>query len=214
MLTLQVTPRERSNVPPEDRRVRRSRRALREALVSLTLERGYSSVTVEDITARADLGRATFYSHYTDKDDLLQQIVTDLIEDLNRRLEPLADPGEVGFTGKPVLEVFRHAAEERDAYRVILRGEGDGRALRRYIEDRTAVAAATFAARAKNLGVTPKMDLYVLARAWVGEQTAILQWWLETDPPPIPLEDIAAMLRALSLHGRFRAMGFEDEPPA
>ena len=70
-------------MPPEDRRVRRTRRLLRDALVSLVLERGYAGITVEDITDRADLGRATFYSHYTDKDDLLGQVVSDLADDLN-----------------------------------------------------------------------------------------------------------------------------------
>lgn len=111
-------------MPPEDRRVRRTRRLLRDALVSLVLERGYAGITVEDITDRADLGRATFYSHYTDKDDLLGQVVSDLSADLHERLGPLVPASSVGFTGKPVLEMFRHAAEERDVYRVILRGEG------------------------------------------------------------------------------------------
>ncbi len=112
-------------MPPEDRRVRRTRRLLRDALVSLVLERGgYAGITVEDITDRADLGRATFYSHYTDKDDLLGQVVSDLADDLQERLGPLIPASSIGFTGKPVLEMFRHAAEERDVYRVILRGEG------------------------------------------------------------------------------------------
>ncbi|WP_067564690.1 TetR/AcrR family transcriptional regulator [Nocardia acidivorans] len=201
-------------MPPEDRRVRRSRRALRDALVGLALERGYANVTVEDITARADLGRATFYTHYTDKDDLLSHVVTDLLDELEARLRPLADVSDVGFTGKPVLEMFRHALEERDAYRVILRGEGDGRALRRFDDDRSAAVAAAFAARAENLGVTPRIDIDVVARAWVGEQTALLRWWLESDPPPVPLDEIADMLRNLSLHGRYWAIGFEGEPPA
>ncbi|WP_067828768.1 TetR/AcrR family transcriptional regulator [Nocardia inohanensis] len=201
-------------MPPEDRRVRRTRRALRDALVSLSVERGYANVTVEDITERADLGRATFYTHFADKDALLDSVVGDVIAELNARLEPLADLDGVGFTGKPVLEVFRHALEERDTYRVILRGEGDGRALRRFTEERTAAAAAAFAARAANLGVTPKLDPALVARAWVGEQISVLQWWLETDPPPLPLEQVADTLRTLSLRGRYWAAGFEGEPPA
>ncbi|PWV70408.1 TetR family transcriptional regulator [Nocardia neocaledoniensis] len=203
--------RERAPVPPEDRRVRRSRRALRDALISLILERGYANVTVEDITERADLGRATFYKHFTDKDDLLDRIVTDLTEELAERLGALLSTSSVGFTGKPVLEMFRHADEERDAYRVILRGEGDGRALRRFIDDRTAAATTIFAARAEAKGVTPRIDLEVLARAWVGEQVAVLRWWLESDPRPMTLEEVTGMLRDLSLRGRYWASGFEGD---
>ncbi|WP_369232352.1 TetR/AcrR family transcriptional regulator [Streptomyces sp. R21] len=196
-----------------DRRVRRSRRLLRDALVSLVLERGYADIKVEDITERADLGRATFYSHYTDKDDLLGQVVTDLQEELDRRLRPLVPADAQGFTGKPVLEMFRHADEERDAYRVVLRGEGDGRALRQLVEARTQAAAAVFSARAEHFGVTPRIDVEVLARAWVGEQISVLQWWLETDPRPLSPEAVTEMLLDLSLRGRYWANGFEGRPP-
>ena len=54
-----------------DRRVRRTRQLLRDALMELTLERGYDRITVQDILDRADIGRSTFYSHYRDKDDLM-----------------------------------------------------------------------------------------------------------------------------------------------
>src|SRR5215467_15595598 len=55
----------------EDRRVRRSRRLPQDALLELILEKGYDKVTVQDILDRADVGRATFYAHFRDKDDLL-----------------------------------------------------------------------------------------------------------------------------------------------
>ena len=44
-----------------DRRIRRSKRALAAALVELTAERPFNSITVRDITDRADVGYATFY---------------------------------------------------------------------------------------------------------------------------------------------------------
>lgn len=202
-------------MPPEtgDRRVRRTRRLLRDALVSLSLERGYATVTVEDITERADLGRATFYKHYTDKDDLLDRVVTDLLDELQDRLRPLVQASEVGFTGKPALEIFRHADEERDAYRMVLRGEGDGRALRQFTQAQTEATADVFRARAAHEGVTPRISVDVLARAWVGEQLAVLAWWLEQDPRPMPPEDATRMLLDLSLRGRYWANGFEGDPP-
>ncbi|MGW5647697.1 TetR/AcrR family transcriptional regulator [Saccharopolyspora sp. NPDC003752] len=196
----------------EDRRSRRTRRLLRDALVALALERGYANVKVEDITERADLGRATFYKHYADKDALLSQVVSDLLEELHARLLPLVPASSVGFTGKPVLEMFRHALEERDLYRVILRGEGDGRALREFMEARTAAAAKVFQARADYRGVSPRIDIEVLARAWVGEQTAVMRWWLEADQPELSPEEITGMLHDLSLRGRHWANGFDGDP--
>ncbi len=155
-------------MPPEDRRVRRTRRLLRDALVSLVLERGYAGITVEDITDRADLGRATFYSHYTDKDDLLGQVVSDLADDLQERLGPLIPASSIGFTGKPVLEMFRHAAEERDVYRVILRGEGDGKALRKFVEDAASPLCGYFPHGQKRSGLLREStSKYSRGHGWV-----------------------------------------------
>ena len=61
-----------------DRRVGKTRRALKEALTDLILEQGYESVTVQDVIDRADVGRSTFYAHFLDKDDLLMAILADL----------------------------------------------------------------------------------------------------------------------------------------
>ena len=49
--------------PKEDRRVTRTRKLLTEALISLSLEKGYEAVTIRDITDRAGVGYATFFRH-------------------------------------------------------------------------------------------------------------------------------------------------------
>ncbi|MCZ2857780.1 TetR/AcrR family transcriptional regulator [Blastococcus sp. VKM Ac-2987] len=181
--------------------------------MTLVLERGYDQVTVEDITEHAEIGRATFYKYYRDKQALLRQIVDDLQAELGERLEPLDLASTRGFTGKPVLELFRHAQEERAAYRLILRGEGNGIALRAFLEARTASAKRVFAQRAEFLGVQLRIDPDVLARAWVGEQAAVLQWWLEPETPSLTAEEVTQMLLDLSRYGRFWANGFDGEPP-
>jgi AcrR family transcriptional regulator len=55
----------------EDLRVRRTRKTLQEALIALTIEKGFAAVTVRDITERAMVNRSTFYRHYLDKYELL-----------------------------------------------------------------------------------------------------------------------------------------------
>ncbi len=53
-----------------DRRTRRSQKLLFDALMELILEKDYESITVSEISARADVARATFYLHFDDKDAL------------------------------------------------------------------------------------------------------------------------------------------------
>lgn len=57
----------------EDLRVRRTRTTLQRALIELTVEKGFAAVTVRDICERAMVNRSTFYRHYIDKYDLLDQ---------------------------------------------------------------------------------------------------------------------------------------------
>ncbi|MET7360479.1 helix-turn-helix domain-containing protein [Streptomyces sp. NPDC005562] len=196
----------------EDRRTRRSRRVLGAALVELVLERGFTALTVEDITERADVARATFYAHFRDKEDLFARVTADLLAELSERLAPAVADSAVGFTGKPVLEMLRHAREERDLYRIVLRGEGDGKPLQMFVDACARATAEEFRARLERNAVKPRIDPELLARVWVGEQVAVLRWWVEQDTPTVPAEEVVRMLLDLALHGRYWASGFE--PPA
>ncbi|WP_051298068.1 TetR/AcrR family transcriptional regulator [Brevibacterium album] len=196
----------------ENRRTRRTKRALKAAIVSLVLERGYEAVTIEDITEEADISRATFYAYYRDKQSLLTQIVLDLQEELRLRLADLRLQERSYFSGQAVRALFEHAAEERDAYRVILRGEGNGIALREFVDARTAASKAIFEKRAEVTGAEFRLDPEVLTRAWVGEQVTVLQWWLEPEAPPMSAAEVARILTDLSIHGRMWASGFDEVP--
>lgn len=201
--------------PAADRRVRRTRASLRRALVELVLENGFQAVTVEEITERADVGRATFYAHYRDKEDLLVGIVRDLAEDRERLLPAVRQANAQGFTGLPVKYIFEHAEQERGVYQVILRGEGDGRALREFTDLVRAHAEAAFRERAAQLKATPRIPLDVVARAWTGELIGVLTWWVENDTG-YSAADITAHLRDLSVYGRVWATGLapSDAPGA
>jgi AcrR family transcriptional regulator len=74
----------------EDPRSIRSRRMLKEAVFSLLAENeGVSQLTVQKITDRAELNRATFYLHYEDINDLLRKIVHEIFDELSRKVDPL-----------------------------------------------------------------------------------------------------------------------------
>ena len=65
-----------------DLRVTRSQRFIREALIDLIEERGFDALSVGEITARAMVSRATFYRHYRDKYDLVEQIYAEAMQAL------------------------------------------------------------------------------------------------------------------------------------
>lgn len=65
------------NETKADPRVKRTRRLLQQAMNDLMHEKSFSDITVQDITARADVNRATFYAHFVDKYDLVNAIIRD-----------------------------------------------------------------------------------------------------------------------------------------
>ncbi len=68
----------------DDRRVRKTKRALQEGLAELLLETDIRNVTVRELTDKVDIHRATFYSHYKDIYDLYEQIEDSIFEELNK----------------------------------------------------------------------------------------------------------------------------------
>src|SRR5689334_7023640 len=125
----------------QDRRVRRTQQSLARALVALTLEQGYEAVTIREITDRADIGYATFFRHYRDKDELLQDVLDVVLEELTGLLSrsvPDADPTAVGTL------VFRYAQEHAEVVRVLL---GRRQVLQRLIAVATDLTAREQTAR-------------------------------------------------------------------
>jgi AcrR family transcriptional regulator len=63
-----------------DRRIERTRALLLNAFRDLVLEAGYARIKVGDIVDRANVGRSTFYEHFENKSDILQQSIKPLFE--------------------------------------------------------------------------------------------------------------------------------------
>ena len=194
-----------------DRRVRRTRRLLRDACFSLILEKGYAAVTVEEIAERADVGRTTFYMHYRDKDDLFVHSIGRISEELYEQILPMIFSEEGIINQMPVLMIFQHAEENADLYRVILSGAGNGRGLQQLRHDLTRYAQRVLEAEVIQQDLTPSVPVEVIGRSFVGSLLGLVQWWLEGGCP-YPAEEMTHMLRQLLNLGRLQVMGLERSP--
>lgn len=192
-----------------DRRVRRSRQALRDALVALVVESGYAAVTVDALVERADLSRATFYAHYRDVGALLGELVTELAESLLERLHPMAELGRVR-SGELVRDICRHAGQHQALYRVILSGAADGAARDAYAGVLSTGIERILRRTVEVSDVAPRVDPAVVACTWTGAFLALCHWWFE-EQPDRSAEDIADMAEPLTLRGFLWSIGV-DEP--
>src|SRR5262249_1876067 len=115
---------------PIDRRIARSREMLHQALLSLIMKKGYDAITVEDICETANVGRSTFYAHFTSKDDLKRSGLEHLREQLLGLQQGAAAPagketGSLGFS----LTMFEHARDHIHLYRALMGSQGGAVAL-------------------------------------------------------------------------------------
>ncbi|MCZ8518364.1 MULTISPECIES: TetR/AcrR family transcriptional regulator [Paenibacillus] len=111
-----------------DRRVRKTRLAIQQAFLSLMKEKGLQAVTVGDITARADINRATFYAHYRDKQDLISQAIAEVLDEWVQEEEARLSGEASAFDFERLLPIFvrmfENIAKHAEFYRVMLGPDG------------------------------------------------------------------------------------------
>jgi hypothetical protein len=103
----------------EDRRTRRTRRILREALLSLLKEKRYEDISVQDIIERADVARSTFYVHYVDKQDLLVGKWGVFASNLGHQAEVISHEEKESHSMLPTRGWFHHIQAQSPILKII-----------------------------------------------------------------------------------------------
>ena len=179
-----------------DRRAARTRKALHGALMALILRKGYDAITIQDIIDEADVGRSTFYAHYTGKEDLLRRGFQTLRAELTEAQH--ATRARAGSQDRPLafsLAMFEHASGYRDVYRALVGGRGGVVALS---EIRRALAEIVRKDLAVGEGEAVPQEVRV--DFIVGTFLTVLTWWLERRPGLSPVE-ADAIFRQLAIAG-------------
>jgi AcrR family transcriptional regulator len=181
--------------PREDRRVRRSRRLLSEAILALLQEKPYDAITIQEIAERADLNRATFYLHYGSKDELLAAALEAQFDDLAASMEdthPLEAEAEI-------RSIFEYVGRNHALYKVLLSERGTAYLVYRILDYLTAESTRELKA-VLPAGFVPAVDLELVSRHFAGSLFALLSWWVLNDRP-YPAEQIARDAHRLCVEG-------------
>jgi AcrR family transcriptional regulator len=181
-----------------DRRTLRTRAALHETLIKLVLTKDYDSISVSDIVAEANIGRSTFYAHFTSKDDLLRSAPDRLRELLRDHLRSNARkeaPALLGFS----RFMFEHAKEQRRLHRALFRGRAGGIVLdkvRGVLAELFREDVAKLNEGERKRSIPPEFAVQYL----VGGYMSVMLWWLDRGAKEPP-EEMDAAFRTLALHG-------------
>jgi AcrR family transcriptional regulator len=192
-----------------DRRVGKTRRALKEGLTDLILEKGYEAVTVQDIIDRADVGRSTFYAHFTDKEDLLMAILSDLQvpgPEISRRR---ADDPAFGWT----LELFLHFGSARRLFKALSSSQSGPPGQR----EMTSWLEELAQAELDRLHAPRQLDpaqRETVVRFLVGTFMGFMVWWMREGNENLPAETVDHAFRSLVMPGVANVLGVDIETPS
>ena len=167
-----------------DSRVKHTRDALGDALLALMQEKSFESITVQEILERAGIGRSTFYSHYSDKDDLFLSDLEDFLELMSTLL---VNAPETSNRVLPVREFFHHVAEMRHMHTLLV---SSGK-MHEFIDLGQGHFARAIERRLAELPATSEMAAFrrtAIAQSYAGAFFSLLSWWLAQAAPPSPTE--------------------------
>lgn len=170
--------------PVTDRRIAKTRLALRDALLSLLAERGWDELNIQEICDQANVGRSTFYIHYRGKEDLLAESLNDL-RDALRATKPDKAAAQPPLAFMPGL--LAHMVEQRQIFKTVM-GRRSGHGIERRFRDMVFQLIEHDLTRL-NL---PSLQHQMLARYTAGGLVDIMAWWV--DAPVAPKVDVLERL--------------------
>lgn len=194
-----------------DPRIKRTLKLIRDALILLMDEKGFDHITVQDITERAEINRATFYRHYQDNYDLLDKIVNEILQQFESAFQLPPDFEAHHFIKDndtppdSFIRQFEQVAEHAQFYKVMLGPKGlPGFSLRMETIIRDSLNHRSLIAQPMDSQIIIPRDIIVryVASAHLG----IIMYWLENDMPYTPKYMATQLIR---LHGLGSAYFFK-----
>ena len=176
-----------------DRRTLRTKKVLKQALLELLKKQDISKVTVKELSHQADIGRGTFYLHYTDPYDLLDHVMDELLAELSGPYDRIIANWEEDGLLAYLENIWRHVYENKDAFKILM-SPRSGTQLMERTRQYCLKGAMSMLHQSQPMDTAAIYNIvYIISGA-----LAIFQRWLEEDTP-IPPEELAILMRKLIL---------------
>jgi AcrR family transcriptional regulator len=193
-------------VKKADRRIERTQQLLRGALFSLIQEKGFEALSVQDIIDRANVGRATFYTHFDNKQDLLVSGFDDLRASLKERQREARARGasveERVFAFSQ--EMFAHANDHREIFQAMV-GKESGAAIQRLLHKLLVDLVRDDVKAAVPRNDDGSVPTEALVQFIGGGLFGLLMWWLD-GKMRLSVEGVNATFRRLAIPALRAAM--------
>ena len=180
-----------------DRRVRKTKKLLRECLTHLLKEKKIQDITVRELTEMADLNRGTFYLHYKDVFDLLEQTEEELLTAFRQLLNRLDAKNSDNELVPVFEEIFSMVQENGDLVEILLGENGDLNFLNRL---KALIREKCLENWMEMFRGGNSSDFEACSAFIVAGSVGLVQHWLQTGMDQSP-RDLAILAERLFLHG-------------
>lgn len=192
-----------------DLRVRRTHKFLRQAFMDLLTEKGFETLTVQDIVDRAMVNRSTFYRHYQDKYHLVSRLVDEMLDELLRQVAPPPSTSELLALDKPPdawVLLFKSVAMNQALYRLVFTQTGTEIGKKRFQSMIEELIRQRIQLLARDTAIRIPFEVIVgyCSAAVLGS----LAWWLANGTPYTP-EIMAAWVQQLLVLGPYYGLGID-----
>ncbi len=109
----------------DDRKTRYTRKALRDSLMELMKQKPFAKITIKEICETADINRTTFYTHYTDQDDLLRDIEDETLTWVKTSIQPIIADMNSNETMKILESIFQYFKDNKERFEVMMSEHSD-----------------------------------------------------------------------------------------
>ncbi len=182
-----------------DRRVQKTQDLLHGALASLIHEKSYDAIVVKEILARANVGRSTFYTHFRDKDELLDSGIRAMLHATTATTTSMRSTGLADRMLRFSLPLFEHIERHRGASDSRVDAQGQAvvhEHVQRVLVELIADDLRQAGQHHEESGHHMPCDL--LAQHVASTFLLVLNWWAESGEP-LPSRKVNDLYRALIL---------------
>jgi AcrR family transcriptional regulator len=176
-----------------DRRVERTRHQLRAAVLALAEEKDFGAITVHDVTRQANINRATFYQHYRDKDELIEEAIEELLHELFDACAPVQagiERLEPDIVHPSAIVMFAQIAKRATLYRRLIGHGGSAYFIRRF-QERNVELSLVALRHIHGASIDVRVPASARAHFAASATTGMLSYWLDNGCAE-PAETIAA----------------------
>lgn len=188
-----------------DPRVKRTRRLFRDALVSLILEKDFASITIREITERAEVAYITFYRHYESRDQLLMEVLDEGLVDLMNHIETLAKQSDTSALETEGRLIFEHIAQKADLFRILLKSQSVTRVRKKIVQTIASIFQKSCLPLARS---GSEVTVAITSNHIATSLLSLIEWWLnnEMTPPPSQMGKVYKSLIIDSTVGAVRSL--------